>query len=89
MNKTQLFDFMDKVTDVMVAAAPFASAMGVPFVERVAGIANAAVDAGLEFLAQAEEAKIILTSTDKVEIADKIAALEIKAVELNAYVINS
>lgn len=83
LSKQNLFDWLDKATDMMVAAAPLVQAFGVPFASRVAGLANSAVDIVQDTLAQADEAKIVLTSEDKVLVEDKLAKLTAEADRLS------
>lgn len=75
-NKQAIFDFLDKATDVVKAASPLATMFGIPFVEKIAGWADTAVDVGKNAIARAEEGKIVLTSNDKVLINEKIETLE-------------
>lgn len=84
MDKKSIFDFMDKVTDVVKAASPLATMFGIPFVEKIAGWADTAVDVGKDAIARAEESNLVLTSEDKVFIEEKIVNLEALAATLNA-----
>ena len=84
MDKKSIFDFMDKVTDVVKAASPIATMLGIPLVEKVAGWADTAVDVGKNAIARADEGKIVLTSVDKADINARIAALESANAALNA-----
>lgn len=76
MNIKGVLEFLDKITDAAKQFAPIASEFGIPFVEKVAGLADTAVDIAQNALERAEDAKIVLNSKDKAEIEARIAALK-------------
>lgn len=84
MDKSDILDFMDTVTDLAKSAAPLATMLGIPLVETVAGWADTAVDVGKNALARAEEGKLVLSGVDKADINARIAALERANAALNA-----
>ncbi len=86
MDKAKLFDFLDKATDVVKAAAPLATMMGIPFIEKMSGWADAAVDVGKHAIEAGVVGKEVLTSNDVNFINDKIAALEISTAAMAAEV---
>lgn len=88
-NKEALLEWLDKATDMVVAAAPLVEKFGVPFASRIAGVANAAVDIVQDTLNQAEEAKIVLTSNDKELVQSKLDKLSAEADRLNDIIVNS
>lgn len=89
MNKESILAFLDKATDAVKTVAPFATMFGIPFVEKVAGWADTAVDIAQNAVARADEAKVVLTSTDVDEINAKIAALKAENDTLADYIANS
>lgn len=89
MDRESIFDFMDKVTDVVKSASPLATMMGIPFVETIAKWADTAVEVGQNAITRAEEGKVVLTSQDKETIETKIAALHALNDELAEYIANS
>lgn len=76
MNKAAVFEFLDKATDLVKAAAPLATMLGIPFVEKIAGWADTAVDIGKHTLETGMVAAEVLTSHDEDHIKSKIAELE-------------
>ena len=84
MDKAKILQFLDGVTDALKAAAPVATMLGIPLVEKLVGWADTAVEVGQNALTRAEEGKLVLSSDDKDLIASKIAALESENARLNA-----
>lgn len=89
MGKASILEFLDKATDAIKAVAPIASSFGVPFVQQIAGWADTAVDIAQNAVARADEAKVVLTSTDVNEINAKITALQAENNQLADYIANS
>lgn len=88
-NKLEILEFMDKVTDVVKSAAPLATMFGIPFVEKIAGWADTAVDVGKNVLERAEEGKIVLESHDVDDINARIAKLSAENDKLAEIIANS
>lgn len=75
MNIKGMLEFLDQVTDAAKKFAPIATELGIPFVEKVAGLADTAVDIAQNALERAEDAKVVLTSQDKIDIEKRITTL--------------
>lgn len=88
-NKKAILDFLDKATDMIKVAAPLATVFGIPFVEKIAGIADTAVDVAKDTLKQAEETKDVLTSEEKEFVQTKLEQLSMEADRLNEIIVNS
>lgn len=88
-NKTDILAFLDKATDVIKSAAPLATMLGVPFVEKIAGWADTAVEVAQNALQRAEEGKVVLNSDDIADINARIEALHSVNNELAEYIANS
>lgn len=86
---SELLDFMDKVTDAVKKFAPVASDLGLPIVEKVANIADTAVEVAQNILERAEDAEIVLKSEDKDDIEARIARLREANNDLAAFIRNS
>lgn len=89
MDKTDILEFLDKATDAVKAVAPIASSLGIPFVEKVAGWADTAIDIAKNISERAGEAQVVLTSDDEEEINAKIAELDEVNNDLAEYIKNS
>ncbi len=89
MNAKGILTFLDKITDAAKQFAPIASQFGVPFVEKVAGLADTAVDIAQNALERAEDAKVVFTSNDKELIEAKIAELHAVNNDLMDFVRNN
>lgn len=89
MNKVAILDFLDKATDAVKAVSPIATMFGIPFVEKIAGWADTAVEIAQNAVERADEAKVVLTSTDVNEINAKITALQAVNAGLADYIKNS
>lgn len=85
----RILDFLDKVTDAAKEFAPIASDFGIPLVEKVAGIADSAVEIAQNILDRAEDAKVVLTSEDKADIEARIEALRAENNRLAEFIRNS
>lgn len=85
-NKTSILNFLDKVTDAAKQITPIASEFGIPFVEKVTGWADTAVDIAKNAVERAEEANVVIHSTDKDEINAKITALQAVNDDLAKYI---
>lgn len=88
-NVKSILEFLDKVTDAAKKFAPLASQFGVPVVEKVAGLADTAVDIAQNALERAEDAKVVLTSKDKDDIEARIAKLRAINDDLAEFIRNS
>lgn len=88
-DKANILEFLDKATDAIKAVAPIASSFGIPFVEKVAGWADTAVEIAQNALKRAEEADVVISSQDKDEINEKIKALHEENNALADYIRNS
>lgn len=77
MNAKAILEFLDRVTDAAKEFAPIASQFGIPLVEKVAGLADSAVDIAQNALERAEDAKVVFSSEDKELIEQKIQNLRI------------
>lgn len=89
MSIKSLLEFLDKVTDAAKKFAPIASDFGIPMVEKVAGMADTAVEIAQNALERAEDAKVVLTSEDKDDIEARIAALDAVNNDLATFIRNS
>lgn len=87
MDKASIFDFLDKATDVVKAAGPIATMLGIPFVEKLTQFADTAVEVGKNAVNRSLDLKEGLTSNDETYINAKIAELEAANEELNNYII--
>ena len=81
-----ILEFLDKVTDAAKRFAPIASNFGIPMVEKVASMADTAVDIAQNVLERAEDAKVVMTSKDKEDIEARIAALDAVNNDLAAFI---
>lgn len=86
MDKAKIFEFLDKVTDVIKSASPLATMMGIPFIEKIAGWADTAVEVGQNAIQRAEEGLLVLNSDDVADINAKIAALHAINNDLAKYI---
>jgi hypothetical protein len=89
MSKTSILEFLDKATDAIKVIAPIASDFGVPFVEKIAGWADTAVDIAKNATQRAVDAGVVLHSDDVNEINQKIAELDALNNALADYIKNS
>jgi len=88
-NIQSVLEFADKVTDAVKRFAPVASDFGVPFVEKVANLADTAVDILQNAVTRGNEAKEVLSSNDQARIDAKINELRTVADELNQRILNT
>ncbi len=81
--------FADRVTDAVKQFAPIASDFGVPLVEKVASIADTAVDVLQNAVTRGVEAKEVIESDDQARMDAKIAELKAVADELHQRVLKA
>lgn len=89
MGIKEVLAFADKVTDAIKQFAPVASDLGVPFVEKLANMADTAVDILQNAHTRGTEAQEVLSSEDQERIDDKIAELKAVADEVHARILNT
>ena len=88
-NVKSILDFMDKAVKMVESASPLATALGIPFVEQIAKIADTAINVGQNAIARKDDVNVILTSKDETEINAHIVKLDAINAELNAKILAS
>lgn len=89
MGIKEVLEFADKVTDAVKQFAPVASELGVPFVEKLANMADTAVDILQNAHNRGSEAMEVLDSEDEARIENKIAELKAVADAVHARILNT
>lgn len=89
MSIKDILAFADKVTDAVKQFAPVASELGVPFAEKIAGLADTAVDILQDSVNKATEAKEVIDSKDQTRLDAKINELKTLADSIHQRVLNT
>lgn len=89
MGIKEVLEFADKVTDAVKKFAPVASEFGVPFVEKVANLAETAIDVLQNAVVRGKEAQEVLNSEDQTRINNKINELRAVADEIHRRIQNT
>jgi len=89
MDIKSVLEFADRVTDAVKKFAPVASDFGIPFVEKLANLADTAVDILQNATARATDAKDVLDSKDQTAINAKIEELKAIADSVHQRILNT
>jgi len=89
MDIKSILDFADRVTDTVKKFAPVASTLGIPFVEKLANLADTAVEILEDAVTQTTEATEVLNSNDQKRIDAKIEELRSVADDINRRILNT
>lgn len=89
MDKSNLFDMLDKAVDFVEALAPLAGAIGGPVVGTIVGVIGAVDDVVENIATLAKEGKAVLTTSDNEVVDAALARIRAANDTLNEAVKNS
>lgn len=89
MDSDDVLHFLNKAMATVKAASPLIASLGLPLVEKISGIADVALEVAENVLKRAEESKIVLHTTDEVEIREIIEGLRKENDHLAAIIASS